>query len=63
MPLAGKVGAVFLQTEAEPVAFIKESAAGNPERTVYAIENEALRYRQQYAHCGVRQRYVGQRRI
>jgi len=44
MPIAGKVGAVFLQTEAEPVAFIKESAAGNPQRTVYAIENEALRY-------------------
>jgi hypothetical protein len=44
MPLAGKVGAVFLQTEAEPVAFIKESAAGNLQRTVYTIENEACRY-------------------
>ena len=44
MPLAGKVGAVFLQTEAEPVAFIKESAAGNPQRTVYTIENETFRY-------------------
>ncbi len=44
MPLAGKVGAVFLQTEAEPVAFIKESAAGNPQRTAYTIENETLRY-------------------
>lgn len=44
MPIAGKVGAVFLQTEAEPVAFTKESAAGNPERTVYTIENQNLRY-------------------
>lgn len=44
MPLAGKVGAVFLQTEAEPVAFTKENTLGNPERTVYTIENEPLRY-------------------
>jgi len=44
MPLAGKVGAVFLQTEAEPVAFTKENTLGNPERTAYTIENETLRY-------------------
>lgn len=44
MPIAGKIGAVFLQTEAAPVAFIKTATTANTERTRYTIDNEDKRY-------------------
>ena len=44
MAIAGKVGAVFLQTEDAPVPFIKEAATPNAERTIYVINNESCRY-------------------
>jgi hypothetical protein len=44
MPIAGKIGAVFLQTDAAPVAFIKTATTANTERTRYTIDNEDKRY-------------------
>ena len=44
MPLAGKVGAVFLQTEEQPDSFIKEATTANAQRNAYTIENEECRY-------------------
>jgi hypothetical protein len=44
MSLAGKVGAVFLQTEEAPIAFIKEATTANTERTLYTIANDSYRY-------------------
>ncbi len=44
MAIAGKVGAVFLQTETQPVPFTKERAVGNAQRTAYTIEDETIRY-------------------
>ena len=53
MAIAGKVGAVFLQTEESPVAFIKEPATGNAERTIYTITNETYRYLDKYSPFSV----------
>jgi hypothetical protein len=53
MAIAGKVGAVLLQTEESPVAFIKEPATGNVERTIYTIENETCRYLDKYSPFSV----------
>lgn len=44
MAISGKVGAVFLQTEDAPAAFIKEATIANAERTIYTIENDECRY-------------------
>ncbi|MBS4021707.1 MAG: hypothetical protein KGZ79_04715 [Dethiobacter sp.] len=44
MPIAGKVGAVFLQTEGVPATFIKEATTANAQRTEYSINNPACRY-------------------
>jgi hypothetical protein len=44
MPIAGKVGAVFLQAEEEPEVFIKEATTANAQRNLYTIENEDCRY-------------------
>ena len=44
MAIAGKIGAVFLQTEAAPLAFIKTATTANTERTRYTIDNETKRY-------------------
>jgi hypothetical protein len=49
MAMAGKVGAVFLQTEAAPVPFIKEPTTANTERTIYTIQNEAHKYLDKHA--------------
>jgi hypothetical protein len=44
MAIAGKVGAVFLQTEEAPVAFIKEATTANAQRNTYTTQNEGRRY-------------------
>ena len=44
MPLAGKVGAVFLQTEEQPGSFIKEATTANSQRTAYTTQNDDCRY-------------------
>lgn len=44
MAIAGKVGAVFLQTEDPSVDFTKKATTGNLERTRYTINDEACRY-------------------
>ncbi|NTW70679.1 MAG: hypothetical protein HGA49_00340 [Eubacteriaceae bacterium] len=44
MTIAGKVGAVFLQTEEPPASFIKASTIESFDRTSYTIGNEIQRY-------------------
>ena len=44
MAIAGKVGAVFLQTEDAAVSFTKKTTASNPQRTRYTVIDEACRY-------------------
>ncbi len=44
MAIAGKIGAVFLQTEDAPASFTKKATVGNAERTRYTITDEACRY-------------------
>lgn len=44
MAIAGKVGAVYMQTDEAPVSFVEEATFGNIERTRYTIIDEAFRY-------------------
>ena len=44
MAIAGKVGAVFLQTEEAPQSFTKKATTANPQRTRYTVIDEACRY-------------------
>lgn len=53
MAIAGKVGAVFLQSEVPPAAFVKEPATGNVDRTIYTLTNEAYRYLDKYSPVSV----------
>ena len=44
MALAGKLGAVYVQTDAAPVAFTNEATTANTARTRYTITDTAKRY-------------------
>lgn len=44
MALAGKLGAVYLQTDAAPTAFTNEATTANTARTRYTITNTVKRY-------------------
>jgi len=44
MPLQGKVGAVFIQTEAAPISFANEETVANDDFTRYMISNTVKRY-------------------
>lgn len=44
MALAGKVGAVHVQTSAAPVAFVDEATTGDAAKKRYTINNAAKRY-------------------
>ena len=44
MTIAGRVGAVFLQTEAAPVAFANAGTTADATRTIYTLTNDAQRY-------------------
>lgn len=44
MALAGKLGAVYVQTDAAPVAFTNEATTANAARTRYTITDTAKRY-------------------